>query len=64
MCKVRYEKEYDEGFFKIQKHQIKQGNRVVIVDIITTSDSAKALEKLLTLCGRVVEFCFLTGLTF
>lgn len=65
-AKVGYEKEYGEDFFEIQKHAIKPGSRVVIVDdIIATGGSAKAAEKLVALCGgTVVEFCFLMELTF
>ncbi|KAI9873732.1 MAG: adenine phosphoribosyltransferase [Pleopsidium flavum] len=63
---ARFEKEYGEDFFQIQKDSIKQGQRVIIVDdIIATGGSAAAAGSLVErLGGTLLGYIFILELDF
>lgn len=61
-----YEKEYGSDMLEMQKHAIKKGSNVIVVDdIIATGGSAKAAGELLKMVGgNVLEYDFLMELDF
>lgn len=63
---VTYEKEYGSDVFAMQKHAIRQGDKVLVVDdIIATGGSARAAGQLVEMTGAmVVEYIFLLELEF